>query len=518
MRRRALDLACLDSLLLALRQQQRRPQPQRPRHQRIFAWLSFLIIIITAWNSLYYYDNNNNNNDNNKKVKDKSRQYPQYPHHPNTTTSSLFLQPALDCLGLSSPNNSNNSINISSSLQYPSDPYDHFQEINTVLQRWIGRHNVPYHKAPGYQGPWMENYWQDYVLQQANSANNNHNNHHLENDNFHTVFGPYIPLIPAWTDIYVQGGYKDDNDENGGQALVDALRHVLRPNVVYITVCQNDDGFPGNNAQMMQQIQQRYAIVVLSSGGYGHVAIPLLKQREDELHQQQSTTWWWPWRRHGHSQKVPVSQRPYLVSYVGSLQHAPHNMRMEMINAVEATAAAATAAADQQHNSSFSYSYYYGKRRWRDVMRQSKFSLCPRGFGRTSYHVMETLQMGLIPIQVYVKGDISWMPYPTLLLDNLAFTTTVQELPALLERLSSLSDAQIEAMETEIERLIPDYFTYEGVLQQIQRFLVSSSSKSSSSSDGTGIDSSSSSTTALQCRPLPRHVGSNRPKYFPPPP
>ena len=30
--------------------------------------------------------------------------------------------------------------------------------------------------------------------------------------------------------------------------------------------------------------------------------------------------------------------------------------------------------------------YYYGEQ-WRDAMAQSKFQLCPHGFGRTSYHV-----------------------------------------------------------------------------------------------------------------------------------
>jgi hypothetical protein len=390
--------------------------------------------------------------------------------YPNPNTTATFLRPALECLGYVHPLphdhlyglgddysyriRSNDSGLDNRTLQYPSRPWDHFQDIHRqVLAKWVGRQRVPYHHAPGYRGPWMENYWQQYVQHQTST--------NLDNDNFHTVFGPYIPLIPAWTDIYVMGGYQGET----GVELARALKQVLQTDVVYITVCQNDDGFPGNN-RLFQQIQKEYNIVVLSSGGYGHVAIPLLKQTERLANE----------RHH----KVPVYQRRHLVSYAGSLQHSPQNMRARMMDIV---------GNDDDH-------YYYG-RRWRRIMQDSKFSLCPRGFGRTSYHVMETLQMGLIPIQVYLDNDIPWIPYPTLL-KNLTFTTPLRDLPMLLETLEQMPESTIEAMEEEIAALRPYYFTYEGVLNQIQFFMV-------------GTDGSA----ALQCQPLPKHAGSNRRQYFP---
>jgi hypothetical protein len=377
--------------------------------------------------------------------------------------SRAFLQPALDCLGYGNAlpqthryaeDKDDSSSRSNLTIQYPSRPWDHYQDIHQkFLAQWVGRQNVPYHHAPGYQGPWIENHWQKFVQQQTKT--------NLDNDNFHTVFGPYIPLIPAWTDIYVQGGYQGE----AGEKLAKALRQALQSNVVYITVCQNDDGFPGSN-RLFQQIQQEYNIVVLSSGGYGHVAIPLLKQTERLVKK----------RRH----KVPISQRHRLVSYVGSLQHAPHDLRARMMDVVGYDG-------DQ---------YFYGKR-WRRVMWDSKFSLCPRGFGRTSYHVMETLQMGLIPIQVYMDNDIPWIPYPTLL-DNLTFTTTLKDLPLLLKTLEQMPESSIETMEEEIAALRPQYFTYMGVLNQIQLFMLDR--------DGSA---------ALQCEPLPKHAGSNRRQYFP---
>ena len=71
-------------------------------------------------------------------------------------------------------------------------------------------------------------------------------------------------------------------------------------------------------------------------------------------------------------------------------------------------------------------------------MAESKFSLCPRGYGRTFYHVVETsLHMGLIPIHVYHKGDRPCLPYEDL--------------------------TEIERMEEKI-KTVRHYFTYEGVL------------------------------------------------------
>jgi hypothetical protein len=54
----------------------------------------------------------------------------------------------------------------------------------------------------------------------------------------------------------------------------------------------------------------------------------------------------------------------------------------------------------------FKYMYYHGDD-WKQVMRNSRFSLVPRGFGRTAYHLMETIQMGLIPVYIYLQDDAS---------------------------------------------------------------------------------------------------------------
>jgi hypothetical protein len=206
---------------------------------------------------------------------------------------------------------------------------------------------------------------------------------------------------------------------------------MLRQDVVYITINQNDDGLPGNDDRF-QQLQDYYNIVVMSAGGYGHVPIPLLKQPEMIL------------------PKIPVHNRTHLVSYVGSRTHAPYRMRGRMIRMI-----------GPQH--------FYKGDEWRSVMQDSKFSLCPRGYGRTSFHVMETLQMGLIPIQVYLDGDMPWLPYENTILQNVSFATSLGGLGELISKLEEMPNSQIEQMEQEIQGLIEDYFTFDGVMVQMEK-------------------------------------------------
>ena len=108
-------------------------------------------------------------------------------------------------------------------------------------------------------------------------------------------------------------------------------------------------------------------------------------------------------------------------------------------------------------------------------MEQSKFSLCPRGYGRTSYHVMETLQMGLIPIQVYLEKDQPWLPYGEIM-QNISYAVTTTELPKLIRQLAKLPNATIARMEETIETMREDYFSFQGVLQQIGKFMVNPTS------------------------------------------
>ena len=136
---------------------------------------------------------------------------------------------------------------------------------------------------------------------------------------------------------------------------------------------------------------------------------------------------------------APLQERPLLTVFAGDLHHGPGNMRAKMQAACEAwqgqkSATAASAAVRQSrtnqtsgessdavsnNNFNFNVSRIGGsssdtvenspqgvdaplawklqvskhERDWRADCRQARVSLAPRGFGRTSYHLSEIVQL-----------------------------------------------------------------------------------------------------------------------------
>ena len=111
-------------------------------------------------------------------------------------------------------------------------------------------------------------------------------------------------------------------------------------------------------------------VLVFSAGGYGHVPIPLLKQPEPPRAAVTRVTA--PVLLGLMRAAPPFARRTHLVSFVGSLGHAPHGLRERMVSAVSRAAAR--------------HGFRWVASRtplWRGVASSSNFSLCPRGFGRT---------------------------------------------------------------------------------------------------------------------------------------
>ena len=185
-------------------------------------------------------------------------------------------------------------------------------------------------------------------------------------------------------------------------------------------------------------------VLVLSAGGYGHVALPLLKGPELRL-----------------ASGPPVGERKFALSFVGTLGNAPHNLRERMSAAVQQ---------EQQEGRRRGRGdeWFIGKStKWQAVVASSALSLAPRGYGRTSYRLSEIIQLGRIP--VYVYSDSPWIPYPRVY-RKFGFATHIANLSHTLRTLRALSTAQIEGY----ERLAAKYrelWTYQGTMQQVALFL-----------------------------------------------
>ena len=356
------------------------------------------------------------------------------------------MRPAISCLRRSTPELRN--------LTYPADAWSHYDELLRALAPWLqSTPGFRQHGAAGYGGPWLENVWISHFQTRAAAAR-------AAGEPLAAVFGPYVPIFVPFTDQWVHGGpYQVGLKKYRYPAgLVPALLGVLRPSVAYITVSQSDNGLSGNGELPMHRIPN---VLVLSAGGYGHVPVPLLKQPEALL------------------PRRPLAQRQWVVSYVGSLDTSTNGLRTRMRDTVAATGCRCKVS--QGLASRWSallsprlerlVSSLTGGESWRGVMDDSRANLCPRGFGRSSYHLAETVQMGRVPIHIY--SDTPWIPYEKRFRRSIGFATDLADLPALLRRLQrNTSDAELTRRERAISGLRVSHFTLAGVMKQVAAFML----------------------------------------------
>ena len=358
------------------------------------------------------------------------------------------LSAALSCLRLTTPD---------LQLSYPEDADAHFEQLQQALAPWL--QSTP-HKYAGHSGPWIENVWkfhfENMLLQRSNGTR------------LHGIFGAYVPLLIPWTDLWVN---------NGGRyppGLVDTLLTMLRPAVPYLTIASSDRGITGMAELSMARIPN---VLVLSAGGYGHVPVPMFKQAE------------------ALAERSPISARSSLVAFAGRLdtwtpQHllgrkpyAYPETRLDMLRIV----------ADSAMLLNFSVDYRYGQD-WRRTLAGACVSLCPRGYGRTSYLLTEVIQLGLLPLHVW--SDIPWLPYAGMF-ETFGFSSSLSDLPKLLKRLHAMTEDELTRREALVLRVRETHFNHGGFLHQFGRFLRGASSD-------------------LRCQPLPDSVvGVGRPLQLP---
>jgi len=94
--------------------------------------------------------------------------------------------------------------------------------------------------------------------------------------------------------------------------------------------------------------------------------------------------------------------------------------------------------------------------------------MTPRGFGRTAFHVVEAIQMGLIPVHIY--NQTKWVPYENLF-DEIGFAITLDELPALVDKLENWTTQDFLDREKVVARYRESHFLPKAVMGQVQNFL-----------------------------------------------
>jgi hypothetical protein len=126
--------------------------------------------------------------------------------------------------------------------------------------------------------------------------------------------------------------------------------------------------------------------------------------------------------------KAPFSQCVYLFSFVGRVANCP-----------ELRGAIARLKHPRAHLEDASSNQSDHDKRYADILQKSKFVLCPRGHGPSTWRLFETMRAGRVPV---IVSD-EWLPPSGLEWDRFCVRvpeSEVDRIPSLLEAMEALSE------------------------------------------------------------------------------
>lgn len=233
------------------------------------------------------------------------------------------------------------------------------------------------------------------------------------------LFDSYVPVF--WTELQITPSF----DKRRIQTLLDNLSKDLP----LFTVVQHDDGItfntPGN-------------LVTFAMGGTGSIPIPLIYDNLEVFDDYKS------------------NPKNIFCSFVGSNTHPCRAKMLRIMKTKEDVLLVCNPwtnviQADKQQL-------------FLKTTSESRFTLAPRGYGKTSFRLYEALRLNSIPVYIY---DDAWLPYQELLdWSKLAVLVHTDDIDQLYDRLKSITDEQISEM-LDYYASIQYYFTYDGVCKYI---------------------------------------------------
>jgi hypothetical protein len=230
----------------------------------------------------------------------------------------------------------------------------------------------------------------------------------------------YVPIY--WTGLYVNRNY-GKGDISDAQRLLDGLDRSGK----YFTVVQYDDNILNDLSGL--------DILIFAMGGHGRwkdkcYPIPLNCQSPAGL--------------------TKYDRKDLFASFVGSMTHP---IRSRMV---------AQLAGDPKYVIKTN-SPGYGE--FRTLMSRSRFSLCPRGYGQTSFRICESLQSGSVPVYIYDEplfpfGDI--VPF-----EEYGVAIHESKIDQLDLILSSISDTKYATLLKRGAEVYTQFYDYPGTARSI---------------------------------------------------
>lgn len=222
-----------------------------------------------------------------------------------------------------------------------------------------------------------------------------------------TVGRCYLPIF--WTGYYVNNQYgKDDQALSRLQNFINSLD----PSLKYYTICQYDDG-------ILNDLSKLDIKVFGMSGQPINYTLPLLCMP--------------------HIYKFPKDgKRPIFANFIG---RNTHQIRNDIFNI--------------QNTDCYISSNSHGLDKYCEILSQSVFTLCPRGYGYSSFRIQEALQYGSIPVYISDKFLIPHdIPFEL-------YGITIDKSAGVIDYLKTLSASDVSRKQYLIDGIFNSYYTYE---------------------------------------------------------
>jgi hypothetical protein len=218
------------------------------------------------------------------------------------------------------------------------------------------------------------------------------------------TFRVYLPIF--WTSYYVNNKY--GSDESALKYLQTYLS-TLDKSLKYFTILQYDDGILNDLSGL--------DILVYSMGCNkpGYYPLPLISQPLN-------------------NNPLPVYEKTIDFSFIGANTHP---IRESLVKAHKSK---------YVNFNTLPISEYY------DILKATKFALCPRGYGVASFRMYEAMALGCVPVYI---SDKFWEPF------NLPFDYGIK---ISLERINDipqiLQKHDFEALRIKSKQVYEKYFVY----------------------------------------------------------
>lgn len=237
----------------------------------------------------------------------------------------------------------------------------------------------------------------------------------------------YLPIF--WTNYYISKDYAQHDISE-----INKFLDTLDKNKEYFTIIQWDDG-------IVNPFQYKNIYVFGQGGGggkngyIGDYPIPLICQPNPN---------------------IKIENKDIFASFIGVIYGRNNLIREKLHNDLR-----------QKNGYVFENSISYDA--FSNVMSRSIFSLCPRGYGATSFRICEALQHGSIPVYI---SDKLWIPFNTIIdFNDYGVIINEKDIDNIDNILKSISKQEIDNKINIGKYIYKEYYSYNGCSEKILKII-----------------------------------------------